>query len=443
MIDFVYLSEIPHLGLKTTIMGFIAFFNRKNISAWKKRKGDGKKILLHGNFATLFTFQSATRTVPLAGFQQLIPDSERPLFLLAAPFTFTYIQQTIHLKKSELIHADNQTLGFSRFPKENRMLESLHIDGEHALTAYTHLSDQGNRTLDQLKSKNLKVRWQPAVPYFIQQFIQHPLIDSHSSINLLMDQEVLQLGWKEKRMVAHHLFYWPQNDDKSRIKERAEQLIDSKFPATSLIPIHITDNIPKNSQADKIVQSLFFPPDKPKPVKAIRKQIRDNRLLILKRIPLKYLLMAATVLVIVWTAHVKLKLYNLCTDRTELMNTVSSLELSTAGLEEIAKKERLLIKITALAQAVQSTSWEPLSIIKKIEAILPKTAWIQTLKINRNSIQLQLLDAGNSNITETIKLLMENFGDVRLDDNSILQLETHSLRKRTFTINQNTLNDTK
>ncbi|MCG8336184.1 MAG: PilN domain-containing protein [Proteobacteria bacterium] len=405
------------------------------ILQWFLENRNPKKIiLLHGDSVSLFEDNSLAGISIGNDLIQTLKDCGNSQLLFAAPFAYTHVQETVHLKRNELQQADRQTLEFSRFRNQNRILESTAISKETAITTFTHLSERAVKLIQKIKSNKLKLSWKPAIAHLIQQHIKYSTEGSQHNLELILDQEILHMGWKDSRICCRHLYFWPQNGSHNEKSARAKNVLQSDYAASILSSIDLHNIGNNTSHLDLLCQGLLFPPQKPKQVKSVRKATKSRNKTVFKRAHIKFLAVALTCLLVVWAIGLKIQLQELRAERSQLNKTVRALRHSSAKLEQMASGERSLVKAESLADTLKRNSIESTDLIDRLQLLLPETSWIKSLKMKQKTIQIQILDTENSSISEQLTSLSKALGNVELENNSNLVIDNMSLRARTFTI---------
>lgn len=393
-----------------------------------------KILLLHGNSVSLFEGYSHSVLSNKNDLVQTLKDHDKSILLLAAPYAFAHVQETVHLKQNELLRADRQILEFSRFPTQSRIIESTAINNETAITALTHLSENAVELLQQIKRDKLKISWKPAVSHLIQQYIKQSTESSQENMELIMNQEMLYLGWKESKICCRHLYFWTQagsHEDKASL---AKNLLHSDYSASKPISIDLHKDDDKAADCNFLCDRLLFPQQKPKQVKSVKKIVKSRNRIKLKKGYFKFAAVAITCLLVFWSIGLNVQLQELKAERNRLSKTVRVLKHSTAKLEQMAAKERSLVKAESLVATLKENSIDPTGWIEQLEHLLPKTSWIRSIKVEQKTIHIQILDTKNSNISKQLTNLSDTFGSIELVNNSNLIIDDISLRTRTFTI---------
>ncbi len=399
-----------------------------------KKRSPKQILLLHGDSVSVFEDKSSYFLPKKNDLIHLLKKHDKSILLLAAPFAYTHVQETVHLKHSELLQADRQTLEFSRFPNQGRILESTAISEETAISTFTHLSEEAVEMFQQIKQHKLKPIWKPAISYFIQQYLKYEGEVSKLDLELIMDQEILSLGWKDGKACCRHLYFWNQEGSRADKATRAKNLLHLDHAGSNPISIDLQKNNDGATNCSFLSQRLLFPSQKQKQVKSVRRIINQRNRIKLNKNHLKLAAVGMTFLMVVWAAGLKIKLQDLRAERSRLSNTVNSLKHSTAHLKQMASGERSLIKAEALVNALKENSINPTGVIQQLENLLPETSWIQNVKINQKTIDIKILDTENSDVSNQLSNLSHTFGDVELINNSTLIIDDLSLRTRSFTI---------
>ena len=119
------------------------------------------------------------------------------LCLLAAPFNISFVHETIHLKKKELLEADQQILSLSRLPLDKRAVKSIQLSEKKAITIHSHLTEEGAKLLSSIKKLGKGVQWQPAISFIMGNLLGYPqeLLREKTCLRCFLEQEAFEIIW--------------------------------------------------------------------------------------------------------------------------------------------------------------------------------------------------------------------------------------------------------
>lgn len=365
----------------------------------------------------------------------MVKQLNKPILLLAAPYIHTLVQETIHLKKSELVIADSNQLAFSRFEKENRVLESIPVNQQKAITSYSHLSIQGKELLLQVQQNKHAIVWYPAITFIIRQLVGFSFPDFNLK-TLIFDlgTEALLVTEQEKALVFKHIYNWTADSAPNSLFNRIEALTANEPFLPPVQRIAFAETLAADVVSQKLLSTIFFSVKKSPPTKPVTKRIRQSKTLRPINVPPRLIMSMVTFLLLIWTIQLQLSLYSLKTEYTSLHDTVIALEEETKDLEQLANHERILHQSQAFANAIRMSRFDPLLLLKILAARIPDTAWFQAVTLSPHSISVVILDLRESDLTKSIETINNEIGPVQLEESIKTSVDGKTLFKRTINI---------
>lgn len=360
-----------------------------------------------------------------------ISTRSNPLLLLASPFIYTFVHETIHLSSSELEQADLQKLSVSKAKKENRFITSIHVSDKKAITIHSHLTTKGLELLVSFKDSKKRIPWRPAIENIIINLLNHPpeteIQQGGDRFRMLLDYEYLQADWSLTFPIIQHFNCWnPSLSYNSKIKHLNQITTNPTNNRTS--KIWTIADYQNDDKLQIIMRNLLFPKRKKQKYKIIFRKPRKNRQLNLKFITLNRVLVTSTIILFLWAVFSNLVLTGLKADRLSLQQSINALQAESKKLSKIAQTERLYFKANSMLEAAGSLRINPHSFLNKLDRILPGSVWIKNLSISHQKIDLELLDHEETELTSLMSTLGEQNYHINLNKNETIQINGRSLK---------------
>lgn len=394
--------------------------------------------IFHGDQVILLSDRDNPSCYPAQEFVRTVK-LKNNLALLAAPYVYTYLRPTIPLSTSDLEAADLQMVGFSHFPIEGRLIESMPLDGQQSLTICSHLSEQGQQVFEDFKSNKLSGRWQPVITFIAARVIQDRsfLKTPFKGLRLAFHQEFLQIDTSDPVPRFTHLYYWNKTDSHMQARNRAKHLLYQKDRDELFQDIDLSSTAISNKEELSTLSKLLLQQRRQVKTKVVRKRISSRDFLPLRRIPLRYPLIIATILLLVWTIYLENSLDRLKSYRSILNRDVVVLQSIQSELSAMAGEKRSLIRIQALTESIDQHRMHMADVLSRLDEMMPRFCWISGLEIDHSSIRLELYDASKTaHSSEALRLLGDTFKDVQLEETSPIEIDGYHFRKQVFFIHQ-------
>ncbi len=346
-----------------------------------------------------------------------IKDTHNPLLLLSAPHLFSYVHKTIPLTKKDLLRADEQVFQPSRFPTENRIVESFDLGTEKAITIHSHLSDAGMKLIDKLKRAKLNFAWEPAIPFLLRNLFNHheALFSKCSSVTVLLFQEILNIEFPstDKPEIRHFFSIWPDLPQKDQIEKMKSALKTSDIKEPNLL---IDLNSPNNQPDD--IGSLFSAARLKNGIKHLKRKSGKRRKSLKALFSPITILALISLIVVTLSVTSQYRLMQLKQQRQDLIIEVAQLKQISGELQSLAENERSLAKAVAMKEAFDTYQINPAQIVNSIIKTLPETTWIKLLNIAHDEISLELYDTKGRNYSTILNRLSKEIGPAQLAGNS-------------------------
>lgn len=392
-------------------------------------------ILVQQNFSLLFERDGHFKIICTEKLLKESNSKQKKLVLLSAPFAYSYLHTTIPLTSKEQLQANDEKLGFSRFSSEGHQVHSFRVDDERWVTIYTHVSPKGQKLLEKLKKKRIKIAWKPTVVFLVNRFlsITPTLINEGTSVLLVLDQEVIKCSRTQTSLHFQHLFAW----DKTRRMEEhlpmMENLWEVKPEASTTTTLHFNEHVSYTDSHLSFLNRLFFSSNlQSVPITFSRKtKSRSGIIRAFSPIRLATLCLIGT---LVWSGVSYTDLQNLKEKRTRLKQEIRTLEAVSMRFKSLAKSERSLIKMDAVKSTVKKLQLKPTLLLVKIDTLLQGNSWIKSIDISNQSIRLELLDHYDDNASGLIERLTTSLGTVNLEESSTELYNDKTLKKYTLFI---------
>ncbi len=337
---------------------------------------------------------------------QIVKRNKKILCLLASPLVITYVHETIHLKKNELLDADQQILSLSRIPYKNRKIESIQLSEKKAITLHAHLSKEGEATLSKLNKIKKNILWQAAIPYFVRNLLQYPQLNLRKSpiFRCFLEEEAFEIVWKPSIPFINLVQNWRPEKNPAKKEYGFRKLLNVSNEQRSSLEISFhhkkLDNISLAS-----LNSLVFPDGillKHKTV--IKSGSKPGDLLqILKP---RYLIIFVCSLVSVWLIAVKIEHHQLLDRKNRLYSEMTIKKNGPDLQQRIVNFERKYFQESVLSELILSERFRLDRIILKIEEFLDGTQyWLSEYHGNNSSITLSFVKSGSHDETKIQHLL--------------------------------------
>ena len=408
----------------------LSLLNLYNTRFSKIRYRSQPIVLINGMSAIVLKPDRSVVPIPLADLHVQLDKIKFFRLLLAAPFMYSFVQHTIPLKPGELRPADNFALELSRFDKEERCVESLHLDNQRAITVFSHLSEQGRYLLEQFQKSGKRITWKPAISFVVHNLLNFPQKDLHTyqCLDLIMEKELLRVKWKPEIPEIKHCFYWNNNELAKTQSEYALNLMaDEENP--SFLRLSLFNDPGGIDELSDMAEKVFFPSGKENGLKRVERKFSKSGLNRLKSISPLYILSILLAGLLFWSVYKQQELNDLISVRKNLLQIAGSLHSQSDEFDKIAGNERLLIKIESLIESIEHHQLNPHKIIRQLESLFPETSWLKSIEISQSRIIFELLAFERIDISRLIETIGKAFGKVDLEENTVIQLENRLLRK--------------
>ncbi len=357
---------------------------------------------------------------------------KKTLILLSAPHIYSYIHNTIPLNKKELPRADAQKLGFSRFPDENRTLESFTLAHEKSITIHSHLSENGQTILQELKRKKIKFEWKPALSFFISNLLQYPqtYLRQFKTVTVVFQEEIFQFSWSLASPKIKHLYNWNKSLPLPEKQLSMEKLIGRSMQNETGISVFLD----QHSNNPKPIAELFFPTGRKNNIKTVLKKTRKRHQYLSRILSPSLFVFIATVIITTYSFFSHYSLQKLKDKRETVQEEVQHLQMKTGELESLANNERSIAKVESLLNSIDYLQFNPLSFTNRLNELIPSTIWIKTVTLSNEKILLELYDYKNTDLPALVRHFTKEIGSTSLDENSREVLIDKTVRKYTLTI---------
>ncbi|MBU2514489.1 hypothetical protein KJ966_24445 [bacterium] len=352
---------------------------------------------------------------------------KKSLILLSAPYVYSYVHETISLNKKDLPLADVQTLGFSRFPKENRHLESFALSHEKAITIYSHLSEKGQSIIQELKREKIRFTWKPAISYLVSNLIKYPQIylRRFKTITVILQEEILQFSWLVEFPKITHFYNWNRSLSPLEKQLSMEKLICDSLQNESRISVMLDPH----SNDSKPITELLFPSGRKNSIKSILKKTRMKSRYFSGILSPTLLAIITTFIMVSYSLFSQYNLQKLKDKREALQKEVQLLQDKTGELESLASNEQSVAMVESLLSTIEYLQYDPISITKKLNDIIPLTLWIKTVILSKNRIQLELFDYEDIDLPALVSHFTKEIGPTNLVENTREIIKGKTLKK--------------
>jgi hypothetical protein len=399
-------------------------------------------VLINGQSALIFTSDRELIKLKLSDLFTQTRSKKACLFLLAAPYVYSMVQQTIVLKSNELNAADNQILELSRFSKENRIIESFSLSNQKAVTIFSHLSEEGNSLIKELRQSRKRYTWKPAISALVNNLLDFPQAELHhyEGLEIIMEQELFSLKWKTEIPKIKHCFYWIKDQDANIRTGPAKSLVREE-KENSILKISLISQHESCPQSIESAHQIFMPIGNRKGLKKARRKFKKRRLGKLKTLSPVLGLVLLTVCLLFLSIFKQRELYLLKKARTQLHKSYTTLNDQTDQFADLATTERSIMRIESMIDSIDQNQLKPQAIVSRIEALIPETSWLKFLKISRSQMSIEIFDRQRIDISKLIESFGKEFGEIELEENTTIQIEETLLRKYRLTIKPVTIDE--
>ena len=354
--------------------------------------------------------------------------------LLASPYVNAYVHETIRLSKKDLPAVDRQTLPFSRSLPEHIRIDSVAIDQNRAVTVHSHLTDRGVELLGRSKKK---LRWQPAIAFFVKKLAaaEAKIPISAQSHILIFENEVLQIEKRSEDLRFSHFSLWPQHLPTHRIGI-VKALVEADRESTSFFYVSIADIGTKADIAESsAIHELLSAPEthKVKSVSYIRKKRKWTSL---RSVPLQYVLPFTLLCTVLFAVASQSRLTRLKIQRHSLSNSIETLKAGRSLIEPIIQGKREYDRLSSLMEAISQSRLDPPQLLARIHSILPKTTWINGIFVDDGRIALDLFDTGQVDVALLLEQLSMFLGKPNLELNEDVVLQNRKVKRYKLILNE-------
>ncbi|PCI28978.1 MAG: hypothetical protein COB67_05180 [SAR324 cluster bacterium] len=397
-------------------------------------------LLFHGN-----RIHSVQRT---ADFREVLNEQLGPvlkekaptLLLLGAPWVFSYIHETIHLKGRELMEADVQVLPFSIIPPERRWIQSIQVTEKKSITIHSHLTDEGVRLLRKLRKHRRARKWQPALPFFVENILAFPQKELRQEplLQCFWEEEALQVTWSSSVPVFQLLNNYQVNPNFEEKKKSLQVIFNPTEEQPAMLEVSFFEDKPQINRLGIVMAALCFPVGEQKRFKINRRSGGITWYFLKKLVHPLSLIVAGILGFLLWAAIVNYQYFTLRSQQEKLLHEIVQLQETTQEHQQVALIEQSYFKQVTLVETIQDTNHDLEKVFTLIEKGLQGRAlWISYIHIREAEVEIALLSEKGVDpaIPKLLKELTFDQAPARLIEEKEIPYQTKGLKQYVIRVN--------
>ena len=388
------------------------------------RKCEQKILLFHGKSILQIEHGQDPINYTINQSDAYLKVNQDVLCLLATPLLVSYVHETIHLKKNELLGADKQFLSFSHIPYEKRTVESIRISEKKAVTIHSHLTQKGDEIITRLKKLKKGLRWQGAISYLVQNLLNYPQskISAKHALGCFLEEDILKATWLSTIPHIQLIQNWLPL---AKVQERLPYFrnILKLMPVQDESYVELDFNKQKFEKADlTLLTSLLFPTENKRKLRTFKKLSSKNGAL-QHVFQIKYLIIFIYGVIAIWLLVTEIEYQTLIERKGVLLQETGFQRSAMHKQKELVSFEKKYFQNDVLSELIRKTRFSLPERLQILENYLNKSSfWISACESDTHVTTLTLVTTSTERKKEIKELLnkIENLGKASLVTDGII-----------------------
>lgn len=392
--------------------------------------GKSDYFLFHGNQIQFFSSNNDDVVLKQIQPESVIQKKKfNTRFLLGSPFVKTFVQETIQIRKKELLTANLHTLPFCAIQNKYRSVKSFQINANKSLTIHSHLTPEG---VELISKYNIKKNWLPIISHLLPQVFKltmHQDLVDYSKINMLFDSELLMIKFNPGFNVTYIPYLQCILADQKSKKYFLECFLSNQTTSSSgrnYNRCKTLDLCTNQKLNNKLFLKKLLSQRKLRRIKTVSLPFNLSIFRFRKFIDLRLLLTVSLIILFAWSYREYNLLNHLKTKKIELEKSTEILNSHLIQMTRFSRHEKQYFKLLALKNAISEVTIDPEKHLLKIDEFLPPSVWMLEYQASQQNTNVVFLDSGKSEVTSLLDLIDANIGKSSLVSNEKIELDNFS-----------------